>query len=120
MSDYRAVQGVTTTIKNILDKFMFLNRTGVAEADRVKITAKLPDQETEGKRVNLFLYHISECPYLSNQDLPGAANPSEYGFPPLSLDLHYLLTAYGSNDEDDQYEAHQILGDAMRTLRDHA
>src|SRR5688572_2977547 len=120
MSDYRAIQGVSSSIKNVLDVFMFLNRAGVAPDDRVQITVGLPDQPGEGKRVNLFLYHVRESPFLKNQDLPGAAHPSEYGHPPLALDLHYLITAYAESDEGDQIEAHQILGDAMRALHDHS
>jgi len=120
MSDYRAIQGVSSSIKNLLEQFMFLNRPDVPPDDRVEINIGLPDQEAEGKRVNLFLYHIKECPYLKNQDLPGAASPGEYGHPPLALDLHYLMTAYAESDEGDQIEAHQILGDAMRALHDHS
>jgi hypothetical protein len=119
MSDYRAIQGVSSSIKNLLEKFMFLNRPDVVPGDRVKITIGLPDQDEDGKRLNLFLYHVQECPYLKNQDLPGAAHPGEYGRPPLALDLHYLLTAYSQSDEGDQVEAHQILGDGMRVLHDH-
>ena len=120
MSDYRAIQGVSSSIKNLLEKFMFLNRPDVAPDDRVKITVGLPDKEDEGKRVNIFLYHVMECPYLKNQDLPGAAHAGEYGHPPLALDLHYILTGYAESDEGDQIEAHQILGDAMRALHDHS
>jgi hypothetical protein len=119
MSDYRAIQGVSSSMKNLLEKFMFLNRPDVVPADRVAITLGLPDQKEDGKRVNIFLYHVQECPQLKNQDLAGAAHPAEYGHPPLTLDLHYLLTAYAQSDEGDQVEAHQVLGDAMRVLHDH-
>jgi hypothetical protein len=120
MSDYRAIQGVSSSIRNLLEKFMFLNRPEVAPDDRVAIKIGLPDLENEGRRVNLFLYHVREAPYLKNQDLPGASSPGEYGHPPLALDLHYLMTAYAESDEGDQIEAHQILGDAMRVLHDHS
>jgi hypothetical protein len=120
MSDYRAIQGVSSSLKNLLDTFMFLNGPDVIPGDRVPITLGLPDQKDDGKRLNIFLYHVQECPHLKNQDLPGAAHPGEYGRPPLTLDLHYLLTAYADADEGDQIEAHQILGDAMRALHDHS
>jgi hypothetical protein len=120
MSDYRAIQGVSSSIKNLLEKFMFLNRLEVAPDDRVTINIGLPDQDSDGKRLNLFLYHVRECQYLKNQDLPGASSPGEYGHPPLALDLHYLMTAYAESDEGDQIEAHQILGDAMRAMHDHS
>jgi hypothetical protein len=120
MNDYRAIQGVSSTLKKLLETFMVLNAPDTAPDDRVTITLGLPDQEGEGKRVNLFLYHVQECAYLKNQDLPGAAHVSEYGRPPLVLDLHYLLTAYSTSEEGDQLEAQQILGDAMGALHDHA
>src|SRR5262245_17386236 len=120
MSDYRAIQGVTTSIKTVLEQSMFLNRSQVAPADKVKITVGLPDKTSEdGRRVNIFLYQVLESACLKNQDLPGASGAGEYGAPPLSLDLHYLITAYGESEDGDQIEAHQILGDAMRTLHDH-
>jgi hypothetical protein len=119
MSDYRAIQGVTSSIKNVLEKHMVLNRPQVAPSDRIGVTVGLPDREGQGRRVNIFLYHITECPYLRNQDLPGSAHPGEYGQPPLALDLHYLITAYTESDDDDQLEAHQILGDAVCALHDH-
>jgi hypothetical protein len=71
-----------------------------------------------GARVNLFLYRVTEDAQLKNQEILGAGNPADYGQPPLSLDLHYLITAYGSTDEDD-VDAQRILGDAMRVLHDH-
>lgn len=122
MSDYRAIQGVTSSIKNVLERFMFLNRAEASAAERVEVSVGLPDQEPEepGRRVNLLLYHVTECPHLKNQDTLGAAHPGEYGRPPLTLDLHYLVTAYTPSDGGDQSEAHQILGDAMSALHDHA
>lgn len=59
---------------------------------------------------------------LSNQEIPGQGHPAAYGRPPLSLDLHYLFTAFGAgeNDPDADLEAQQILGDAMSTLNEFA
>ena len=31
--------------------------------------------------------------------MPGRGHPGTYGRPPLSLDLHYLLTGYGTREE---------------------
>src|SRR5262245_20979720 len=104
MSDYRAIQGVTSSIKNVLEQFMFLNRADGPADDRDAVTVGLPDQEASGRRVNILLYHITECPYLKNQDVLGTAHPGEYGRPPLTLELHYLITAYAESDEGDQIE----------------
>jgi hypothetical protein len=48
----------------------------------------------------LFLYRATENASLKNQMIPGQGHPSEYGHPPLSLVLHYLLTAYGATDDN--------------------
>lgn len=76
----------------------------------------------ESVRVNLFLYQVAENPCLANQEIPGSGHPGAYGHPPLSLNLHFLLTVFGStvNGEFlDETPAHWLLGSAMRVLHDH-
>jgi len=89
------------------------------------ITVAPPDVKVDfaaGRRVNLYLYHMNENPYLKNQEIPGEGYPGGYGNPPLSLNLHYIFTAFGASDTgpDADMEAQQILGDAMRVLHDFA
>jgi hypothetical protein len=86
----------------------------------VPITIAPPDvqhADVPGQHVNLFLYKIDENASLKNMDLPGRTSAGAYGRPPLALDLHYLMTAYGDNEED-HVAAQEILGDAMRVLHD--
>ena len=55
--------------------------------------------------------------------IPGQGHPSEYGHPPLSLVLHYILTAYGATDDNglvNDTRSHFLLGSAMRVLHDNA
>jgi hypothetical protein len=89
------------------------------------ITVAPPDVQVDqvsGARLNLYLYHLSENPYLKNQEIPGEGYPGAYGHPPLSLILHYILTAFGPSDttKDADLQAQHILGDAMRVLHDFA
>jgi hypothetical protein len=86
-----------------------------------------PERDREGAvdepRINLFLYQVVENCFLKNQEIPGYGHPAAYGHPPLSLDLHYLLTVFGSTASGsffDETPAHQLLGSAMRVLHDHA
>ncbi len=79
----------------------------------------------EDPRVNVFLYRVTQNGYLLNQEIPGRGNASGYGHPPLSLDLHYLVTAYGNTAVSgggaavfDDTPAHFLLGSAMRVLHD--
>jgi len=84
------------------------------------VTIAPPDStEITGKRVNLYLYEVLENPFLRNQEPPGQGHGGAYGLPPLSLDLHYLLTAYGpETGETADLQAQEVLGDAMRVLHD--
>ena len=112
MSNFRAISGVSASLKRLLRDQM---------EDLVEVTIASPDAKNmPAKRLNLYLYQVTKNGYLENQEMPGDGHPSAYGHPPLSLDLHYLLTAYGGdelNGESD-LKAQQILGDAMRVLHD--
>jgi Pvc16 N-terminal domain/IPT/TIG domain len=124
MSNFLAVGGVSATLQALLRDRMELP-TGVVRTNlQVTISMPPPEDETqaaEPTRVNLFLYRVTENGALKNQMIPGQGHPSEYGHPPLSLVLHYLLTAYGATDDAGQVNetrAHFLLGSAMRVLHD--
>ena len=90
MSDYRAIAGVSASLRNLLRNRM--------EAP-VDVTIAPPDVAINGiagRRLNLYLYEINENGSLKNQEIPGRGAGSGYGHPPLSLNLHYLVTAYGN------------------------
>jgi len=124
MSDFRAIGDVSATLQALLRDRMELppNATNV----QVTVGTPRPEREdgqaTEDPRINLFLYRVTENGALKNQELPGHGHPSSYGQPPLSLDLHYLLTAYGTTADGEfvnETRAHYVLGSAMRVLHDH-
>lgn len=118
MSDYTSIRGATLSLKNLLD-----DRLNSAPLSlNVTITAARPDAKptVQGNsiRLNLYLYQVIENHAISNQEDPRTGTVSDYGHPPLCLNLHYLLTAYGS-DKDDT-EGHKVLGAAMNVLHDNA
>jgi hypothetical protein len=127
MSDFQAIGGVSATLQALLrDR---LEPPPGLDITRVHITLSTPrsDQETgqasEDPRINLFLYRVNENVQLKNQEIPGHGHPNAFGYPPLSLDLHYLITAYGStplpeSDFVNETRAHYLLGSAMRVLHD--
>jgi hypothetical protein len=88
----------------------------------VTISAKAPDLlqheiidgKTQQNQINLFLHQVTYNPAWRNVDLPslGADGKTPIGNPPLALDLHYLLTAYGSDD----WQAEALLGHALMML----
>ena len=83
------------------------------------MTSRAPDQlETgngEGPQLNLFLYQVS-----FNQGWREVALPSRNAAgdgvdrPPLGLDLHYMLTAYGPED----YTPEILLGLGVQALHE--
>ncbi len=128
MSDYRAIAGVSKTLRALLLDRMELPG-GVSEVP-VTIgppppTPKDANPPREAPRVNVFLYWVSENGNLINREIPRRGSPAAFGHPPLCLDLHYLITAYGNNKLQSQGDspfddtaAHLLLGSAVRVLHD--
>jgi hypothetical protein len=129
MSDFRAIGAVSATLQTLLRDRMELP-DGIPS---VRVTVGSPvystkdvDPHSEEPRVALFLYRVTENGYLQNQELPGQGSRGAFGHPPLSLNLHYLLTAYGNTDVAaggpekifDETAAQYLLGSAMRVLHD--
>jgi hypothetical protein len=128
MSDFHAIGGVGETLRALLLDRMDVPPELPPSPLRVSLGSPRSDvtnplQAAETPRVNLFLYTVAENGALKNQEIPGRGTPGAYGHPPLSLDLHYLLTAYGSREVQANFQetlAHFLLGSAMRVFHDHA
>jgi Pvc16 N-terminal domain len=128
MSDFRAIGGVSSTLQTLLMDRMELPEglTGVpVTIGPPPFTAKDNELHREDAQINLFLYRVTENGFLQNQEIPGRGTGNGFGHPPLSLDLHYLVTAYGNVEKTfngatllDDTTAHQLLGSAMRVLHD--
>ncbi|NEO98514.1 MAG: DUF4255 domain-containing protein [Symploca sp. SIO2E9] len=118
MSNSQAIAGVTV----MLD---FLITEGVTKelgsGSLAIVTTKPPDKAREegsdDNQINIFLYQTNPNTAWRNQDMPTKVKPGETGKPPLALNLYYLITAYGQDNEDTQ--SHSLLGVAMRVLHDH-
>jgi hypothetical protein len=89
----------------------------------VTVSAKAPDIVQEAftagspeNQVNLFLHQVTHNQGWRNQQLPsvGPDGMTRLSNPPLALDLHYLLTAYGSED----WQAEALLGYALLMLHE--
>jgi hypothetical protein len=125
MSNSRAVGAVSSTLKTLLaDRIDIPPMLLVQPPVTIGIPPEDPDM-VAGPLVNLFLYRICENAALQNQPLPGRGERSGFDHPPLALDLHYLLTAYGATKDpagpkfEDEIMAHYLLGSAMRILHDY-
>ncbi len=117
MSSPLALAAVSAVLRNLLDNGMV--DVG-APIGAVKVstvapdTIKLDDGNVE-PRLNLFLYRVTPNPGWRNADLASFnANGSRLTSPPLALDLHYLLTAYGTAD----FQAEILLGYGTHLLHE--
>ena len=117
MSNPMAIAAVTATVRNLLEQG--INRD--ASLNFTAVTVRSPDKARQdsdtGNQINLFLYHTLPNAAWRNQDMPRQVRAGEQGYPPLALNLAYLLTAYGR--DNDEIISHRLLGQAMSVLHDH-
>lgn len=66
-------------------------------------------------RLNLYLYQVLEDEFSKNQSWPTLPS-GQLNYPPLALDLFYLLTPYAS----DAISAHHVLSHAMKILHENS
>jgi len=114
VSDAQAIAALTATLRNLLNQV-------IDDVPGATVTARAPDRarvNVTGNSLNLFMYRASPNAAWRNQDLPAQTRNGEPPRPPLALNLSYLVTAYGDND--DEVAAHRLLGQAMSILHDHA
>lgn len=72
-------------------------------------------------RLTLFLYQVFENVHMKNQEME-IINSTHLQYPPLTLDLHYMLTSHpltqGGTSASRTLDGQRILGRAMRILYD--
>lgn len=120
MSDYLAVGGVTAVMKALLNTGD--NAAGgppIVLHSGPGITNMAPDLITTGPdeppQLNLFMYYSSINPALRNNNLPSMNSSGiQLSNPPLAINLHYLVTAYGANPFDPEI----LLAYAMQVFHD--
>jgi hypothetical protein len=117
MSDYLAVGGVSAVLKSLLTTALAAGGPSAILGAAAGITNLAPDLiatgPDEAAQINLFLYYASINPALRNLGLPSmSAGGGRLSNPPLAINLHYLVTAYGSN----QFDAEILLAWAMQVF----
>jgi Pvc16 N-terminal domain/IPT/TIG domain len=119
MSDYLAVGGVSAVLRWLLTTALTGNGPSSILGPTPGITATAPDLiptgPNEQPQLNLFMYYVSLNPDLRNLDLPSAdSQGNRLSNPPLALNLHYLVSAYGST----QFGPEILLAWAMKVFHD--
>lgn len=106
---------VTAVLRNLLENGLVTRDVTTAIGGDVIVSAVPPDRITTGAeekpQLNLFLYQVSASTGL--RTLPGR-KPDEGKGPPLALELHYLVTAYGAQD----YQTDILLGYVLQIFHE--
>ena len=120
MSNALAIAGVSAVLKDLLDSGLIEHQVTDAMGAGVTVSSLAPDMvpiDGDGAvpRLNLFLYQATPNAAWRNVDLPSRdASGRRVSNPPLALDLHYLLTAYGIAE----LQAEVLLGYGMHLLHE--
>jgi hypothetical protein len=120
MSSPLAIAGVTAVLRDLLINGLIDHDLSPSVGD-VTVSALPPDRITpsngqEPSQLNLFLYRVTPNIGWSNVGLASRDGRGErLSNPPLALDLHYLLTAYGAMN----FHSEILLGYAMHLLHEH-
>lgn len=103
MSSALAIAGVTAVLRDRLNDGMVDRDISAVTGSAVTVTTLAPDrvlpaEGTEATQLNVFLYQVSPNTSWSNHALPSrdASGRQRLSNPPLALNLHYLISAYGS------------------------
>lgn len=120
MSNALAIAGVSAVLRDLLDNGLIDHQVTDALGAGVTVSSLAPDVvpidgDRAVPRLNLFLYQVTPNAAWRNVDLPSCdAGGRRVSNPPLALDLHYLLTAYGIED----LQAEVLLGYGMQLLHE--
>lgn len=119
MSNALAIASVTAVLKDLLNNGL-IDHDVDASLGEVIVSALPPDRvdalDTQKKsRLNLFMYQVTPNSGWRNSGLPSRnQNGERVSNPPLALNLHYLLTAYGL----EELHAEILLGYGMQLLHE--
>ena len=123
MSNALAIATITAVLKDLLENGLVKDSIITSVGD-VIVTALSPDRisvETDARvQLNLFLYQVTQnrnADWVSRElrsDRSRLMGEPRSTNPPLAVDLHYLLTAYGAKD----FQTELLLGYAMQLLHE--
>ena len=120
MSSPLALAAITAVLRDLLNNGLIDNDITGAVGNNVTVTALPPDviQIDSGNaraQLNLFLHQVTPNAGWRNEGLPSRdGRGTRLSNPPLALDLHYLLTAYGAAE----LQSEILLGYAMHLLHE--
>ncbi len=120
MSSALAIAGVSAVLRDLLNDGIINNQVDGVIGSTVTVTTLPPDRVTTGEGVeasqlNLFLLRVTPNLGWRNEGLPSRnGSGNRLSNPPLALNLHYLISAYGAAP----LHAEILLGYAMQLLHE--
>lgn len=109
-----------TAIKDVGNTLISLLIDNMKDLPDGSIVLGSPGEIKSEARISLFLYKIQDNIHLKNQEMQQIGS-SSMRFPPLALDLFYMLTSHPSQENTEKtLEAHLLLGRAMQVFYDNA
>ena len=108
MSNQLAIATVSAALKQIISPAV------VQAVGNAKVGFSRPDGGAAGPLVSIYLYQVTPNAAYRNADLPTRRSDGTLtAKPQAALDLHYLLTFQGN---DDQLESQRLLGAVVSAL----
>lgn len=117
MYEYTAIADVGITLIELLGEKM------PDIKDSIMLISPGEIEATDNVLLSLFLYQINENVYMKNQNMRMSESTQWQKYPPLQLDLYYILTSHPSGIPDKTErtkQQHSILGRAMQVLYDNS
>lgn len=111
MSEYTIIDDVTDTLLAVLRA----NTNGLIAPDHISGRSPADVGTEDLPLLSLFLYQAGENKHLKNQDMQ-VIDAVTMRYPPLSLQLFYLLSAHARQPETEQ----RLIGRAMQILYDYS
>ena len=119
MSEYTAIADVGETLIDFLRGAM----GDMISPNSIVLFSPGEIEDNDDVRLSLFLFQVNENIHIKNQEMQ-IVDPTRLKYPPLNLDLYYMLTSYPSSGIQDKTERtkeeHSILGRAMQVIYDNA
>jgi len=88
----------------------------VGNEEAILLDSPSETAKDSSNRLSVFLYQITEDPYMKNAPMVQGGSANGQAFPPLAPDLHYLVTPFVPQPEGQ----HLLLGKVMQIFYDSA
>jgi hypothetical protein len=119
VSNWESIAAVTATLQSILLHEVPVGTTDFSDLSVSILPLDKARATNTNNQLNLFLYLMVRNAAFSNNDMPGRTLQGDVTNPPLPLNLYYLVTAFGQEDDAAKPFGHELLGKAMSVLFDH-